>query len=242
MMIVPVVCIFSATIILTILDCFFKKNKAMNFLLQLFSLATLFCGGAALAYYKNNISLYSICLIFSILPQILGLINIKEIILNSKKFKKYQKNQENLQKNNEKTNIFEKFSQSSENILAALGILLTSIVLSVCGLVLGLETVYLYLLAIAIAAVLTFLILIIKKNINLFDLISYILVFLAVGLALAQILTVLIYSFEIKTILYCLGLLIFATYSICSVTLKKFNYSNLIYLLSIAVLFLTFIF
>lgn len=239
MLMAAVICMFGATIALSVLDCFLKNNKAISFSLQLFSLATLFCGTIALAQYKNKLSLFAIILAVSVLPQILTLFNFKEILQNRKNIKKTQKNEENSQNFDEKPSFFEKFEQSNGKTLSALGILLTSILLSVCGLVLGLETVYLYLLALAIAAFATFLTLIIKKNINLFDLLSYIFVYLAAALAISQILTVLIYSFDLKNILYCLGMLAFATYSICFVTLKKSNHTNLIYLLSMAILLST---
>lgn len=241
MLMLATICMFGATLVLSVTDCFLKKHKAMSFLLQLFALTSLFCGTVALAHLKNNFSLYSILLIASIFPQFLTIFDLKEILKKQKNKKDLQKNEENLQNSNKKLSNFEKFGQSNGKLFSSLGIFLSSTILSVCGLILGLETIWLYVLSLAIALFCLFLTLILKKNLNIFDFITYIFIFLSVGLCISQILTVLVYSFNLKNILYCLGILCYAIYSICFITFKKFNYSNLIYLLSIAVLLSTFI-
>lgn len=282
MLLAAVICMFSATLILAVVDCFLKKHKAISLLLQILTITALFCSAFVLVHFKNAFSIFSIMLIASILPQIITLFDIKEIVYGPSKEeveaeKTPDENAENSQTDNiseisensttseqnieeNQTEIYEetnaenaqevenepqspditqpaqsKLAQSNGLLLKSIGICLTSVFLSICGLFLGLESVYLYLLGLAIAALGTFILLVIKKRINLFDLISYALVFFAAGLALTQVLTVLIYSTSLANILYSVGMLIFAVYSILSVTIKN-KYLNLVYLASTLIL------
>lgn len=283
MLLAAVICMFSATLILAVVDCFLKKHKAISLLLQILTITSLFCSAFVLVHFKNSFSIFSIMLIASILPQIISLFDIKEIIYGPNKEeeveteKTTEMNVENPQTDNiseinedntsskqylaeNSTEIYEetepetacdvenevqspdvtqptqsKLAQSNGLLLKSIGICLTSVFLSICGLFLGLESVYLYLLGFAIAALGTFILLVIKKKINIFDLISYSLVFFAAGLAITQVLTVLIYSTSLVNILYSVGMLGFTAYSILSVTVKN-KFLNLIYLASMLIL------
>ncbi len=273
MLLASVICMFSATLILAVVDCFLKKHKVISLLLQILTITALFCSAFVLVHFKNAFSIFSIMLIASILPQIITLFDIKEIVYGPNKEdeveteKTPEMNVENPQTNDSEQNLAEnsteiyeevntetaheveneiqssdvtkptqgKLAQSNGLLLKSIGICLTSVFLSICGLFLGLESVYLYLLGLAIAALGTFILLVIKKKINIFDLISYALVFFAAGLAITQVLTVLIYSTSLANILYSVGMLVFAAYSILSVTAKN-KFLNLVYLASMLIL------
>lgn len=281
MLLASVICMFVATIMLIVVDCFLKNHKVISLLLQILSYTALFCSAFTLAHYKNDLSIFSILLIASILPQIITLFDAKEIFGKQNlqaepqldadsqidtetpvenfetELEKIEEQTENIseedlaetEENFAETvdNAYEeelelatkpkksKLSDSDGFLLKSIGIFLTSAFLSVCGLVLGLESVYLYLLALTIGMLGTFVLLVIKKNLNLFDIISYALVFLSAGLAIAQILTVLLYSTSLTNILYSIGMFVYAGYSVFYV-LTKSKFSNLIYMASIIIL------
>ncbi len=281
MLLASVICMFVATIMLIVVDCFLKNHKVISLLLQILSYTALFCSAFTLAHYKNDLSIFSILLIASILPQIITLFDAKEVFGKQNlqaetqldadsqidteapvenfetELEKIEEQTENISEENlteteeilteTVDNAYEeelelatkpkksKLSDSDGFLLKSIGIFLTSAFLSVCGLVLGLESVYLYLLALAIGMLGTFILLVIKKNLNLFDIISYALVFLSAGLAIAQILTVLLYSTSLTNILYSIGMFVYAGYSVFYV-LTKSKFSNLIYMASIIIL------
>ncbi len=136
MLLAAVISLFSSTLVLVLVDCFFKKHKTMSFLLQILTFTALFCGGVALMYYKNKLDLFGIMLNVSILPQILTLFQL----LNMSKIKKNAPNLPNNDISEEIINPKSKVPKDYGFLLKSIGLALSSISMSICGLVLGRET------------------------------------------------------------------------------------------------------
>lgn len=220
MLFASVITLLSTTFILAVVDCFFKKHKTITFSLQVLTTISLFCTIFAFLHYKNKLDMFGLVLILSVLPQLLthfhALKNEKMPSSNSINKITYQ--------NPEK-------DKNWSFLLKCIGLFISSAILSICGLILGKETFYLYPLAIAIGLFVTFAACLKKKNVNLLTFFSWFFAFFAAGISLAQILTVLLYSTALPNILYCIAMLFYSVYAIISVT--NFKYANLIYILSI---------
>lgn len=234
MLLFSVISMSVATLILAIIECFFKKHKAVSFSLQFFTLITLILTTFTVAHYKNNFSLFSIFLIVSIVPQFLTVFDFEKFF-GKKKQTNIDLSNEEVEKN---TKNFIDFKANGGLFVKSLGIFATSVFLVFCGLYLGKETIFSFLLAISIALFSTFILLLKKKNLNLFYILSHVFLFAAIGLSLAHILTVLLYSFNLTNILFSVGLLAYAVYCLVFVFTKN-KYSNLIYLLSVATMIST---
>lgn len=126
-------------------------------------------------------------------------------------------------------------------ILGSIANLITAILIGVCGLYLGLEKPYGYLLGVSIACAVCFLILGLDKKLTLKQALALLLSFMSAGIALSQIATVLIYSCCIKNLLFCLSSSIFAIYASVK-AFKNTKYTNLIFYASALVFVLTFLF
>lgn len=249
MLMAALICMFVATVVLVVGVCFLKNNKTLAFLLQTFSLVSLLCLGFVAAVYKNNFSGYSIFIILSIAPQFLAVFDFKEF-LNLKnvsqeelpletKYNSFEddgiENDSNIKKHKK-----HHFIKSNGSLFNSIGILLSSVCIGFCGLYLGIETFYGFLIGLALACSGIFLLLIVKKTLNPYDLLSYFLMFFGIGILLGQIATVLLYSLSLANILFAVGALIFAVY----VSLKAFiknRFVNIAYYLAMMCLICTLI-
>lgn len=126
-------------------------------------------------------------------------------------------------------------------ILGSIANLITAILIGVCGLYLGLEKPYGYLLGVSIACAVAFLIFGLGKKLTLKQALALLLSFMSAGIALSQITTVLMYSCSIKNLLFCLSSSIFAIYASVK-AFKNTKYTNLIFYASTLVFVLTFLF
>lgn len=233
MLLAATICMLSASLVLAVVDCFLKKNKAISFLLQLFMITALFCTSITILNLKNDFSLFGIIASISILPQLFATFDMKDF-LKSKKRIKIEAYLKDFQEKPQKAS---KFWQSSISLNKCVALLLSCVLLSICGLILGIESIFIYLLAVAIASLLAFIVLAVKKNINVYDLFSNLMAFLAIGLAFAQILSVLVFSINVINLVYAGSMLLFAVYAVLTTT--KFNFSSIFYLLSVFALFAT---
>lgn len=133
------------------------------------------------------------------------------------------------------------FLSSKGEILNGVASLLTAICVTFAGLYLGLETFYGALFGLATGIALMFLYLALKKEINLFDLLGMTLSFISIGLLVGSVITVVLYSFSLTNILFCLGALILATY-IGMKCFYKTKFDNLVYCLATICLLATILF
>ncbi len=133
------------------------------------------------------------------------------------------------------------FLTSNGVFLSGIANILTAGCVTFAGLYLGLETFYGALFGVATGFAIMFLVLAMKKEINLFDIIGATLSFVAVGLLLGSIITVILYSVSLTNILFCLGCLAMAT-SFALQALHKTRFDNLIYCVGMICLFATLLF
>lgn len=247
MLLIASICIFVATAILAVGACFVKKNKVLSFILQTLSLISLLGAGIISANVHNDFSGYSILIILSVAPQFLNLFNLKEYIDDKNKktleddYSEFTnpENEEQIAKSQKET-LKQKFFKSNGLVLTALSQFLSAICIALSALYVGKETFYGLLIGLAVAIALTCLTLALKEKVNLFDLISHFLMFFAIGLMLGQIVTVLIYSFDIANLIFCGGALFFAGFVAMKIYVKS-NYDNLVYFLSMLCLIATFL-
>lgn len=245
MLLAALICMFVATALLALGVCFSKKNKTLFFLLQTLSLVALVCLELVAGNYKNNFSGYAILIMLAVIPQFISLFDLSEF-LKTKTAKTNQEienfsadeNVENLEttdlvEDDLKTNKKAKNKVSKHYFLNSNGLILKSVAnfmtatcLALAGLYIGMETFLGFLIGVALALVLTFLLLIIKKKINPYDLLSYFLAFLSIGLVLGQVITVLLFSFSLINILFSAGAIIFCAYAMLSMFVKS-NFDHL---------------
>lgn len=118
------------------------------------------------------------------------------------------------------------FLNSNGLLLKSVAMVMTSICLGLAGVYIGMETFYGFLIGVALACALLFLLLIIKKTINPYDALSYFFMFLAIGIIVGQIVTVLLFSFNLTNILFSVGALIYCVYVGLSAFVKS-NFDHL---------------
>ncbi len=246
MTLIGLICMASACLILAVALCFVKNHKTAGFLLRTGLLIAVTCFGIVSATYGKIFSGYSILLILSSLPIFLSLFDLKGF-LAEKQAKSLEKPfddanwQEDFEENqNEDKKQKHLFQNSNGSLINSICLLISAICIGFAGLYIGTETAYGFLIGLAIACASTFLLMIKKEDVNLFDVLSFFLVFLAVGICFGQIITVILYAKTITNIIYCIGALLFGCYAILS-TYKKTNYNHFAYLLAMITLFVTFI-
>lgn len=261
MLMTALICMFVATVLLAISVCFSKKNKTLFFLLQTFSLVALLCLGMVGANYKNNFSGYAVLIILAIIPQFLPLFDLSEYL----KAKTVKTNETLENSNNENVEDFEStntiddtktkskkgkkqknkvskhyFLNSNGLLLKSISIFMTATCLALAGLYIGMETYFGFLIGVAIAFVSIFLLLIIKKSVNPYDLLSYFLMFLSVGILIGQVITILMFSFSLINILFSIGAIIYCLYVELSAFVKS-NFDHLAFFVGFFCLICTFV-
>ncbi len=259
MLLAALICMFVATALLALGVCFSKKNKTLFFLLQTLSLVALVCLGMVAANYKNNFSGYAVLIILAVIPQFISLFDLSEF-LKTKTTKVNQdlealnvnENIENLEttdliENDSKSRKKSKNKVSKHYFLNSNGLILKSVAnfmtatsLALAGLYIGMETYLGFLIGVALALVLTFLLLIIKKKVNPYDLLSFFLAFLSIGLVLGQVVTILMFSFSLINILFSAGAIVFCVYAMLSMFVKS-NFDHLAFFVAFFCLICTFI-
>lgn len=265
MLTAAVICLFVATLILAISSCFVLKNKSLSFLLKVFSIISLTCLAIVCANYKNNFSGYAIFIILACLPQFLTLFDLKGYLEAKKEvlkqadiaksqpkettntdvvnFDSFDINEltktEETKKKDKKPNI--RLLESNGTLLCSIAFLLTSVCFGLSALYIGKETFYGLLLGVALAFAMTFFMLIRKKENNIYDTIGLFLIFLSIGIILGQAVIVLLYSFELTNILFCLGMLVYGAYIVLSLRLKS-RFDNLAYFVAIMLMLVTLLF
>ena len=218
-----------ATVIFAVGVCFTRKHKVPYFLLQTFSFVTLACLGLVAGNYVNDFSGYTILMIASVVPMFLSIFDLQSYIkskqeivevVKEEKIEKEsklpprpqkQEDEEKPAKEKKKKDAKYHFLNSNGFELTALAYLLASIPIGICGLYLGIETFYGFLIGLGVALAITFLDLARKKVTNPVDVFSKFVAFLAVGFLIGQALTVILYSFALPNILYCAGALLLST-------------------------------
>ncbi|MGN1201433.1 MAG: hypothetical protein ACI4R8_04175 [Candidatus Caccovivens sp.] len=250
MLLGAIICMAVACIILSGTLCFVTKHKTLCFLLQTCLYIAIICLGFVCANYENNFSGYSILIILSVIPLFLSLFDLEAYLTEKRtNFANKQDFTQNENEENEnQAKILDETKKEKKNyflnsngaLLKSISFLLPAICIGFAGLYLGIETIFGFLLGLALAFAGIFLLLIIKKHLNPYDLLGYFLSFLAIGVCLGQIVTVILYAQTITNILYCVGSFIFCSFVALS-TFKNTKYNHLLYILAIFSLFLTII-
>lgn len=242
MIIAGMACLGGASLLLAVGLCFVKNSKTLIFLLQTFFLISLLCFGIVCANFQNNFSGFSVLLFLSIAPQFLNLFDFKSF-LDAKRESLEKIANEEIDRSAEvaKKKLSNKLLFSNGSLLKSLAFFMSAICIAFCGLYLGIETYFGFLIGLAIALFATFILLAAKKKINIFDLLSYFLAFLSVGIVLGQILTVLLYSFALPNILFSVGSLMFCVFVLLSTFLKS-KFDHLAYLSAMILLFFAILF
>lgn len=246
MILAGLICIFVATIIFSVGVCFFKKSTPLFFVFQTFSFVSLLLLGIVCANFKNNFSGYAILLILSVVPGFLNLLDLKAYFSQRKQASEQEINalpthESILKEKNKKKNswFFNQFHNSQGNFISSISLLLPALAIALSGLFLGVETIYTFLLGIALASASTFLILIIKKTENFFDIMTIFFAMLSVGLLLGEIVAVAMYSFTLINIIYCVSCLVYCVYIISKIFLNDCKYFQLLYVVAMLGLFAT---
>ncbi len=265
MLLTAVICLFIATLILAVSSCFVLKNKSLSFLLKVFSIVSLTCLAIVCANFKNNFSGYAIFIILACLPQLLTLFDLKGYLETKKEALKQaeiEKSQPKEVTESDKIDDFDSFDitelsqneekpkkekksntrllESNGTLLCSIAFLLTSVCFGLSALYIGKETFYGLLLGVALAFAMTFLLLIRKKEHNIYDTIGMFLIFLSIGIILGQTLIVLLYSFDLTNILFCLGMLVYGVYIVLDLHLKS-RFDHLAYFVAIMLMLITLI-
>lgn len=196
MLMIASICMLCAAVIFSI-GVFFAKNKAWSISFQILTNIALICLAITSSIKVAKFNLYTIliCVAFALQMISIYIPKSKQTLQNDDEKKKVSKSE-----------IFEVIKSATNLIISA--------VLGVCGLYLGLEKAYGYLLGACLAGCFIFVCLGIGRKYKLLDLLCLIFDILAIGIVVAQIPTVLIYSQSIKNIMFCLACVIFANYII----------------------------
>lgn len=230
MLIISLICLLAATVIFALVSCFVKKNSPAFFLLKAASIMSLAFFAMLCANYKNSFDGYSILLILSVFPAFVTLVDLKSYIDQKKEEKTAEEifaEENDLPKKQKKQS---RLLQSNGQILFGVAALLSAVCISIASLYKGVESVYSFGLGISIGFSLTFLSIIIKKNLPAFDLLNFLLIFVSAGLLLAQILMVVLYSTALANLIFCAGAAVICLYNLLKI---KFNgkFLDLIYFL-----------
>lgn len=250
MVMISAICLLVATIILAIVSCLSDKNNPLHFLFKVLPFVSLVGLSIICANYRSNFNGYSVLITLSILPLFLSPFDLKNFI-ETKKSKAQKKvietneqfaeiaefEEENNLKREKKEN---KFLQSNGLILTGVSLLLASICIGISGLYKGIETIYGFCIGISFGLLAMFFTLASKKNTNIFDVLNLFMLATSSGILLGQIATVLMYSFALGNIIFCLGSFLIAVYGILKASLNN-KYIDLLLYLGIIILIATFI-
>ena len=152
--------------------------------------------------------------------------NISEENVSEENFSDAENKKKKVKKKKRKKESKHHFLNSNGLLLKSVAMVMTSICLGLAGVYIGMETFYGFLIGVALACALLFLLLIIKKTINPYDVLSYFFMFLAIGIIIGQIATVLLFSFNLTNILFSVGALIYCVYVGLSAFVKS-NFDNM---------------
>jgi len=247
------VCMLAATIILGVGFCF-APSKTWAFIIQILILISLVCFGIVFTTFTTGFNLYSILLIAAIIPQFLNMYNPAKLPAktDTPSENKTVENEQNNQpvqplENQDEYNLEDqpKKEPKSPKICCSLtnsiAILVSACILGFCGFFWGLEVSYGYLIGLFFAGAITLLLLALKRKFKIADLLSMFFCLLSFGIAIGQIILVLLYSLEIVNIIYCAAALLFGIFSLLA-CFKKLKFNNILFYISTLCFFSTLIF
>lgn len=228
-----------ATMIFAFVNLFCDKNNSLRFLLHICALSCLCAVGVLCGNLNNNFGGFTILSILSVLPMFLTSFDFKQYLSTRKA--EFEKNQTPVQTDEkQKSTSKERLYNSNGLLIFGFASLASCIALSFAGLYRGYPMLFGFLIGIAFGFAFAFLALIIKKRVNSFDFLSYLLAFIGVGCLLGQIISAIMFSFAIKNLVFCAGIAVIAVYtSVRLFTEKKFV--SLLYYVGMIAVFLSII-
>ncbi len=242
MLMIALILMFVATAIFAVLNCFIKRDNPLSTFVKNLSLIVLVSLGFVCANYKNNFSGYSIFLILSVIPLFLNSFDFKNYLLKLKSSIKEEtfpvEMETDLTQDSAKKEKSHYFVNSDGTLIKNSTLCISAFLTGLAGLYLGKESVFGFLIGLATGFAVTFLYLIIKKEKNPYNILSFFLISLAFGILFGQIISVIIYSFSIVNILYCLGSISLMAFIILNRYIKS-EYCNLAYFAAIILLFVS---
>ena len=249
MLMVSLILIYSVCGILSISTIFLKKRSVIYYSISALTIMVLVVAGILSANYNNNFNGFSLISIIAIIPLFLSFIDLssKEEIEEKVEENSDDKNdvadeitaENDAQESSDvsedikepkkkKFDIIKSYSESNGKIFQSLAYLISAFLIAFAGFYLGKVSPFGMLVGLPAALVGLFIALITKKK-NLFDVLSSVVCYMAVGLLIGQIVAVLIYSFAIANILFAVSSFIFAAYILTSLYTNEKRVNIILY-------------
>ena len=246
MLMVSLILIYSVCGLLSISTIFLKKKGVLYYSISALTIMVLIVAGILSANYNNNFNGFSLISIIAIVPLFLSFIDLsskrieetdeqveEEIKDNAAEVVTENATQELDEANDEddkkkKFDIVKSYSESDGKIFQSLAYLISAFLIAFAGFYLGKVSPFGMLVGLPAALIGLFIALLTKKK-NLFDILSSIVCYMAVGLLIGQIVAVLIYSFAVANILFAVSSFVFAAYILTSLYTNEKRVSIILY-------------
>lgn len=246
MLMVSLILIYSVCGLLSISTIFLKKKGVLYYSISALTIMVLIVAGILSANYINNFNGFSLISIIAIVPLFLSFIDLssKRIEETDEQIKEELKdnaaevvtenatqeldvaNEENGKK--KKFDIVKSYSESDGKIFQSLAYLISAFLIAFAGFYLGKVSPFGMLVGLPAALIGLFIALLTKKK-NLFDILSSVVCYMAVGLLIGQIVAVLIYSFAVANILFAVSSFVFAAYILTSLYTNEKRVNIILY-------------
>ena len=258
MLMVSLILIYSVCGLLSISTIFLKKKGVLYYSISAMTIMVLIVAGILSANYNNNFNGFSLISIIAIVPLFLSFIDLsskrieetdeqveEEIKDNAAEVVTENATQELDEANDEddkkkKFDIVKSYSESDGKIFQSLAYLISAFLIAFAGFYLGKVSPFGMLVGLPAALIGLFIALLTKKK-NLFDILSSVVCYMAVGLLIGQIVAVLIYSFAVANILFAVSSFVFAAYILTSLYTNEKRVNIILYVamicLCLAILF-----
>lgn len=246
MLMVSLILIYSVCGLLSISTIFLKKKGVLYYSISALTIMVLIVAGILSANYNNNFNGFSLISIIAIVPLFLSFIDLsskrieetdeqveEEIKDNAAEVVTENATQELDEANDEddkkkKFDIVKSYSESDGKIFQSLAYLISAFLIAFAGFYLGKVSPFGMLVGLPAALIGLFIALLTKKK-NLFDILSSIVCYMAVGLLIGQIVAVLIYSFAVANILFAVSSFVFAAYILTSLYTNEKRVNIILY-------------
>lgn len=253
MLMVSLILIYSVCGLLSISTIFLKKKGVLYYSISALTIMVLIVAGILSANYINNFNGFSLISIIAIVPLFLSFIDLssKRIEETDEQIKETDKQVEEELKDNaaevvtenatqeldvadeengkkKKFDIVKSYSESDGKIFQSLAYLISAFLIAFAGFYLGKVSPFGMLVGLPAALIGLFIALLTKKK-NLFDILSSVVCYMAVGLLIGQIVAVLIYSFAVANILFAVSSFVFAAYILTSLYTNEKRVNIILY-------------
>ena len=233
---IAVISMCIATFLFALANLIFDKRDSLRFLSQICALSCLCAVGILCGNLNNNFGGFTMLSLLSVFPMFLTSFDFKHFL--KKRKEEVEKTDLQFGDDGQKSTTKERYLNSGGLLVFGFASLVSYTALAFAGLYRGYPMAFGFLIGLAFGLAFSFLALIIRKQVNTFDFLSYVLAFVGVGFLIGQFISALMFSLAVQNLVFCAGLVILSVFTSTKLFVEN-RYVSLLYYIGMIAVFLS---